>query len=104
MKDDQDFFNVLRQVQNKPKSSQRDLANELGFSLGKINYCLRELKKKGLIKIENFSKSKKKINYVYLLTPQGISQKMKLTVNFMKMKMKEYEELQKEHQIDKKRK
>ena len=60
MKDDQDFFNVLRQVQNKPKSSQRDLANELGFSLGKINYCLRELKKKGLIKIENFSKSKKK--------------------------------------------
>lgn len=102
MKDDQDFFNVLRQVQNKPKSSQRDLANDLGFSLGKINYCLRELKKKGLIKIENFSKSKKKINYVYLLTPQGISQKMKLTVNFMKMKMKEYEELQKEHQIDKK--
>tara|TARA_Y100000591_G_C21711398_1_gene633727 strand:+ start:54 stop:368 length:315 start_codon:yes stop_codon:yes gene_type:complete len=104
MKDDQDFFNVLRQVQNKPKSSQRDLANDLGFSLGKINYCLRELKKKGLIKIENFSKSKKKINYVYLLTPQGISQKMKLTVNFMKRKMKEYEELQKEHQIDKKRK
>ena len=104
MKDDQDFFNVLRQVQNKPKSSQRDLANDLGFSLGKINYCLRELKKKGIIKIENFSKSKKKINYVYLLTPQGISQKMKLTVNFMKRKMKEYEELQKEHQIDKKRK
>jgi len=100
MKKDQDFFNVLRQVQNKPRSTQRDLANDLGFSLGKINYCLRALKKKGLIKIENFSKSKKKINYVYLLTPQGISQKMKLTVNFMKMKMEEYEELQKEHQND----
>ena len=100
MKDDQDFFNVLRQVQNKPKSSQRELANELGFSLGKINYCLKALKKKGLIKIENFGKNKNKINYVYLLTPKGIMAKMKLTVNFMKTKMKEYEELQKEHLND----
>ncbi len=100
MKDNQDFFNVLRQVQNKPKSSQRELANELGFSLGKINYCLKALKKKGLIKIENFGKNKNKINYVYLLTPKGILAKMKLTVNFMKTKMKEYEELQKEHLND----
>ena len=83
MKNNQDFFNVLRQVQNKPKSSQRQLANELGFSLGKINYCLKALKKKGLIKIENFGKNKNKINYVYLLTPKGILEKMNLTVNFM---------------------
>ena len=100
MKNNQDFFNVLRQVQNKPKSSQRQLANELGFSLGKINYCLKALKKKGLIKIENFGKNKNKINYVYLLTPKGILEKMNLTVNFMKTKMKEYEELQKEHLND----
>ena len=100
MKNNQDFFNVLRQVQNKPKSSQRQLANELGFSLGKINYCLKALKKKGLIKIENFGKNKNKINYVYLLTPKGILEKMNLTVNFMKRKMKEYEELQKEHLND----
>ena len=72
------------------------MAQELGFSLGKLNYCLKALRGKGLIKIENFKKNPNKINYIYILTPKGISEKTKLTVNFMKLKMKEYDELKKE--------
>ena len=96
MKDKQDHFNVLRKIKKFPKSSQRELAKELGFSLGKLNYCLKELRSKGLIKIENFKKNPNKINYIYILTPKGISEKTKLTLNFMKLKMKEYDELKKE--------
>ena len=96
MNDDQDHFNVLRSIQNKPDSSQRELADDLGFSLGKLNYCLKALKKKGLVKIENFKKNPNKINYFYVLTPAGIATKTKLTLNFMKRKMKEYDELKKE--------
>ena len=96
MRDDQDHFNVLRKLQNKPESSQRDLAKELGFSLGKLNYCLKALKAKGLIKISNFQKNPKKLNYFYVLTPKGISEKTQLTINFMKRKMNEYDELKKE--------
>mgnify|MGYP001368159471 CR=1 FL=1 len=96
MKNDPDHFNVLRSIQKKPQSSQRELAEELGFSLGKLNYCLKSLKNKGLVKIENFKKNPHKINYIYVLTPKGISEKTKLTMNFMKLKMKEYDELKKE--------
>ena len=96
MKNDQDHFNVLRRIQNSPESSQRKLAEELGFSLGKLNYCLKALQVKGLVKIENFKKNPEKINYIYILTPKGISKKTKLTLNFMKLKMKEYDELKKE--------
>ena len=96
MDNKQDHFDLLRKIDNKPKSTQRDLAKELGFSLGKLNYCLKALKDKGLIKIKNFKINPKKINYIYVLTPKGISEKTKLTVNFMKRKMKEYDELQKE--------
>ena len=96
MKDNQDHFSVLRKINNEPKASQRQMAAELGFSLGKLNYCLKALKNKGLIKINNFKKNPNKINYIYVLTPKGISQKTKLTLNFMKRKMKEYEELKKE--------
>jgi len=64
--------------------------------LGKLNYCIKALKSKGLIKIENFKKNPNKINYIYVLTPKGIAEKTKLTMNFMKRKMKEYEELKKE--------
>jgi len=92
----QDHFNLLRLIVKKPKSSQRELATILGFSLGKLHYCLQELKKKGLIKVSNFKKNPKKINYIYILTPKGMSQKTKLTINFMKRKMKEYEELRSE--------
>ena len=96
MKDNQDFLNLLRKIKKNPSFSQRKLAGELGFSLGKLNYCLKALKLKGLIKIENFKKNPNKINYFYVLTPAGIAEKTKLTLNFMKRKMKEYDELKKE--------
>ena len=92
----QDQFNVLRKINKNPKSTQRQLAEELGFSLGKLNYCLKALKDKGLIKINNFQNNPNKFGYVYILTPKGISEKTKLTLNFMKRKMKEYDELKKE--------
>ena len=93
MKNNQDHFELLRKIEKKPDSTQRELAEDLGFSLGKLNYCLKALREKGLIKIENFKKNPKKINYIYVLTPKGITEKTKLTVNFMKRKMKEYDEL-----------
>ena len=96
MDNKQDHFNVLRKIQQKPESSQRELAEDLGFSLGKLNYCLKALKVKGLVKISNFKKNPNKINYIYVLTPKGVSEKTKLTLNFMKRKMKEYDELKKE--------
>ena len=96
MEQDKDHFEILRKIQKKPKTSQRQLAGELGFSLGKLNYCLKALQQKGLIKIKNFKKNPKKINYIYVLTPKGISEKTKLTLNFMKSKLAEYEELEKE--------
>ena len=94
--EDPDHFNLLRKIKNKPSSSQRELAEALGFSLGKLNYCLKALKLKGLVKIHNFKKSENKINYIYVLTPKGIAEKTKLTINFMKRKMQEYDELKKE--------
>ena len=96
MKDKEDHFDVLRKIQQNPESTQRELAEELGFSLGKLNYCLKALKSKGLIKIENFKKNPNKLNYFYVLTPKGITAKTSLTLNFMKRKMKEYEDLKKE--------
>ena len=99
MNDNQDHLDVLRKINNKPETTQRELAEELGFSLGKLNYCLKALKAKGLIKITNFKKNPNKLNYVYILTPKGIVQKTNLTINFMKRKMREYDELKKE--IDK---
>ena len=96
MDDNQDHFNVMREIQKHPKTSQRDLAQNLGFSLGKLNYCLKALQQKGLIKMKNFEKNPNKLNYIYVLTPKGISEKAKLTINFMKRKMKEYDELKKE--------
>tara|TARA_B100001175_G_scaffold314786_1_gene324828 strand:+ start:192 stop:494 length:303 start_codon:yes stop_codon:yes gene_type:complete len=95
----QDHFNVLRKINNRPDSTQRELAKELGFSLGKINYCLNALREKGLVKISNFSKNPNKFGYIYMLTPRGIKKKTQMTLNFMKRKMQEYDELKKE--IDK---
>ena len=92
----QDHFEVLRKVQDKPSSSQRELASSLGISLGKLNYCLKALKSKGFIKIQNFQKNPNKINYLYVLTPKGIAEKTRLTVNFMRRKLKEYDELKSE--------
>ena len=89
-------LNILRKIKNKPDLSQRKLAEELDFSLGKLNYCLNALKAKGLVKANNFRKNPNKLNYIYVLTPKGIAIKTKLTINFMKRKMKEYDELKKE--------
>tara|TARA_B100000965_G_scaffold292973_1_gene250887 strand:- start:474 stop:779 length:306 start_codon:yes stop_codon:yes gene_type:complete len=96
MKYNQDDFEILRKIQKNPKATQRKLANELGFSLGKLNYCIKALRKKGLVKAENFKKNPNKINYLYVLTPAGIMAKSKLTINFMNRKMKEYDELKSE--------
>ena len=92
----QDQFNVLRKINNKPESTQRELAEELGFSLGKLNYCLNALKEKGLIKAKNFAKNPNKIDYLYILTGKGLAEKTTLTINFMKRKMTEYDELKSE--------
>ena len=96
MKNEQDHFEVLRKINKNPDSTQRKLAKELGFSLGKLNYCLKSLKEKGFVKINNFNKNPNKIGYIYVLTPKGIKVKTKLTLEFMKRKMKEYDELKKE--------
>jgi len=96
MKMNNDELNILRKIEKEKKINQRKMSNELGISLGKVNYCLRELKKRGFIKVQNFSQSKNKFNYIYLLTPKGFNAKSKAIVNFMKIKMREYEELKKD--------
>jgi EPS-associated MarR family transcriptional regulator len=92
----QNYLDILRSIEKKPDITQRKMATNLGFSLGKLSYCLKSLQQKGYVKINNFQKSERKIRYIYKLTPSGISEKTKLTINFMKRKMKEYEELKKE--------
>ncbi len=96
MNQESELLDILRKISSKEPKSQRQLAKDLRFSLGKINYCLKSLRSKGLIKIKNFRKNKKKINYIYQLTPKGISHKTNLTISFMKKKMKEYDELKSE--------
>lgn len=91
-----DFLNILIKINKDSNISQRKLAKQLNLSLGKINYCLVALKNKGFIKINNFKNNKKKFDYLYLLTPSGISEKKRLALNFMKQKMIEYDELKKE--------
>jgi EPS-associated MarR family transcriptional regulator len=87
---------ILQIVEKKPELTQRQLARELGVSLGKINYCLQALKEKGWIKVQNFNKSNHKIGYIHLLTPSGIASKLELTIRFLEFKKNEYEVLKKE--------
>ena len=89
----EDYFEILRRIKEDFRN-QRQLAKELNFSLGKLNYCLVELKKKGLIKFQSLKQNPSKIRYA--LTPKGISLRTKLTINFMQRKLKEYEELKRE--------
>ena len=96
MKNNQEKFNILRKILEEPDYTQRELAEGLSLSLGKLNYCLKALREKGLVKIKNFKKNPKKINYVYVLTPKGLTEKTKLTINFMKKQMIEYDKLKKE--------
>ena len=87
---------VLRMLHEQPDLSQRNLAKELGVSLGGINYCFKALVAKGWIKLENFSASKHKLRYLYLLTPSGFAQKSKLTASFLRIKILEFNVLEKE--------
>ena len=89
-------FRVLRLIEENPHASQREIASALGLSLGGMNYCLKALIGKGLLKIENFRKSGNKLGYLYLLTPEGIAEKSHLTEAFLRRKMAEYEALRKE--------
>ena len=87
---------LLRQLESEPHLNQRGLADRLGLSLGKANYCLQALVRKGLVKIRNFRRSDNKLAYAYLLTPRGVQEKARLTVAFLKRKQQEYEQLQAE--------
>ncbi len=90
------YFRVMRLLQENPDLTQRDLAERLGVSVGGLNYCLKALMEKGWVKMQNFSQSKNKFGYVYLLTPEGLASKAALTSRFLKRKMAEYEALKAE--------
>jgi EPS-associated MarR family transcriptional regulator len=92
-------YHVLKHIEANPSITQRELAKELGVSVGKVNYCLKALIDKGWIKANNFKNSNKKLAYFYILTPSGIEQKAKITMNFLKRKMSDYEELKKEIEV-----
>ncbi len=92
-------FRVLRLLEGNPQMNQRDLAAAAGVSLGKTNYCINALLDKGLIKVQNFRSSKRKLAYAYLLTPAGIVEKAALTQRFLKRKMEEYELLKTEIEL-----
>ncbi|MGV3468700.1 MarR family EPS-associated transcriptional regulator [Limnobacter sp.] len=90
------YYRVMRLLEENPDLTQRELAQKLGVSVGGLNYCLKALTEKGLVKMQNFANSKNKFGYVYVLTPRGIAEKAKLTSNFLKRKMEEYEALKAE--------
>ena len=89
-------YRLLKILSEEPQINQRDLAARLGVSVGKANYCLTALVEKGLVKIGNFRKAQNKLAYAYLLTPSGIEEKARVTVNFLHRKMREYTELETE--------
>lgn len=89
-------FRVLRLLEERPDMTQREIADALGISLGGVNYCLRALANKGMVKIQNFRNSKNKVGYLYLLTPEGVGEKVALTEAFLRRKMAEYEALRAE--------
>jgi len=92
-------YKILKALEQNPEASQRDLARELGVSLGKVNFCLKALVEVGLLKVTNFRNSKNKLAYMYLLTPNGIKQKSLITERFLKIKLQEYEALEAEINI-----
>jgi len=89
-------LDLLRRLESNPQYTQRELSQEMGVSLGKVNYCMKKLTEKGLIKLTNFTHNPNKMGYAYLLTPQGIEEKSRLTFSFLKRKVIEYEILKKE--------
>jgi EPS-associated MarR family transcriptional regulator len=89
-------YKILKELEANPEISQRELAKELGISLGKANFCIQALIEKGLIKARNFKNSHNKKAYIYYLTPKGIEDKARVTVQFLKIKMAEYHDLKSE--------
>ncbi|MBI3901605.1 MAG: MarR family EPS-associated transcriptional regulator [Nitrosomonadales bacterium] len=96
MLSDEYRYRILKRLEADPDVSQRELAGELGISLGRVNYCLQALVEKGLVKANNFRNSKNKKGYAYLLTPRGIEEKARITVQFLRIKIAEHEALKKE--------
>ena len=96
MPNQQNKYQLLKSLDQDANLTQRQLSKELGISLGKVNYCLQGLIQVGLVKVHNFKNSKNKTQYSYLLTPKGVAEKTKLTIRFLKVRTKEYEELKKE--------
>ncbi len=96
MLNDEIRYRILRELERDPQLSQRKLAESLGVSVGKTNYCLRALVDRGLVKVKNFRRSGNKLAYAYQLTPRGISDKVRVTRRFLQIKQKEYETLQSE--------
>ena len=92
----QNQFQILKSLEQDSCSTQRQLSNNLGVSLGKVNYCIKSLIEKGFIKVNNFRNNKNKIQYSYLLTPKGIEEKAKLTLDFIRIKTQEYDTLRQE--------
>ena len=96
MPNQQSKYQLLKSLEQDANLTQRQLSEELGISLGKVNYCLKSLIQTGFVKINNFKNSKHKLQYSYLLTPAGIEEKTKLTIEFLKVKTKEFEVLKEE--------
>ena len=86
----------MRVLEENPEATQREIANELGVSLGGVNYCIKALVDMGWVKLNNFAKSSRKMGYAYILTPDGIAEKANITARFLKRKMAEYERLKNE--------
>ncbi len=95
----QNQYQILKSLEQDSRSTQRQLSNNLGVSLGKVNYCIKSLIEKGLIKVSNFRNNKNKIQYSYLLTPKGIEEKAKLTKKFLQLKISEYDTLADEIEV-----
>lgn len=93
---DEIAYKLLKLIESEPHLSQREIAQEMGVSLGKTNYCLKALVDKGFIKLQNFYNSKKKTSYIYFLTPQGIEEKAAVTYRFLRRKINEYEDIKQE--------
>lgn len=92
-------YRLIKLLEANPEASQRELAREMGVSLGKVNYCLKGLMEKGIIKAKNFKNSNNKLAYVYLLTPHGIEEKSRITARYLKRRLKEYEDLKREIKV-----
>ncbi|VAX10727.1 Transcriptional regulator, MarR family [hydrothermal vent metagenome] len=93
---DETHYKILKHLESNPDISQRELAHEMGVSLGKINYCLKALIEKGWLKVNNFKNNQNKLAYAYILTPQGASGKVAMTMKFLQRKMAEYESIKME--------